>query len=78
MANRSLRRPPRTHLAALSELVVATSNDVIGLQPNQAVTVIAQYPLDSVGRRISAVPLDGGRILGASTGFVEVPIEDHE
>jgi len=49
--------------------VVATSNDVIGLQPNQAVTVVAQYPLSWVGHRITAIPLDGGRVLGSTSQF---------
>jgi ABC-type phosphate transport system substrate-binding protein len=48
----------------------ANITDVVGLQPNQAVTVIAQYPLTSIQHQITAVALDGGRILGAKTQSV--------
>jgi hypothetical protein len=50
--------------------ILAAGKDTIGLQPNQAVAVVVQYPLSSVGRRIAVVPLDGGRILGASKQLV--------
>lgn len=50
--------------------LVATSSDLIGLQPNQAVNVAVQYPLSAIGRRISAEPLDGGRVLGAAQQLV--------
>jgi hypothetical protein len=62
-----------TVLFADGSSVCATSADVIGLQPNQAVTVIAQYPVSSLGHQITAVPLDGGRILGAKMQTVSDP-----
>src|SRR5438067_11395323 len=53
--------------------VCANSADVVGLQPNQAVTVIAQYPVSSIGQQITAAPLDGGRIVGTRTQAVSDP-----
>jgi hypothetical protein len=46
------------------------NTSVVGLQPNQTVTIIAEYPASSIGHQITAVPLDGGRILGAKTQAV--------
>jgi hypothetical protein len=53
--------------------VCANSADVVGLQPNQAVTVLTQYPVSSIGHQITATPLDGGRILGTRTQAVSDP-----
>jgi len=51
----------------------ASSSDTVGLQPNQTVTVVAQYPASSIGHQITAVALDGGRIIGPVSQSVDDP-----
>jgi hypothetical protein len=56
--------------SGISVSTAATSDDIVGLQPTQAVLVVAQYPPSSAGTRIAAVPLDGGRITGSAKQLV--------
>ena len=53
--------------------VYASSSDTVGLQPNQSVMTIAQYPPTSIGHRITAAPLDGGRMIGPTSQTVDDP-----
>jgi hypothetical protein len=50
--------------------VVATSNDLVGLQPNQVVDVAVQFSADKGGHTVTAEPLDGGRVIGPSNKLV--------
>src|ERR1700737_1434802 len=50
--------------------VVATSNDLVGLQPNQVVDVAVQFSTDKAGRTIIIEPLDGGQVIGSSNKLV--------
>src|SRR5206468_725228 len=48
----------------------AISNDIVGLQPGQIITVVARYPVSALGHEITAAALDGGRVLGSKAQTV--------
>lgn len=42
------------------------SAELIGLEKNEVVVIVVQYPVTKVGQRVNVVPLDGGELVGGT------------